>query len=595
MKRRILTVFIAFCLMLTAMFCLASCRDSTLPPDGGEDISTPVDTTTENMTNDNATTAVFDYEIVGDVLFTPYKNGSCYRGEITVGAVCITEGVGQVTDDGLVPPGAWLVSPYNKKYSAVQAEVTDARQTLIKSGDRFEFSIRFENLPWGAFDYGVFDMIIGEYSSRKDKIIWGETIEDIVVKYGKLSDPIDVYAAPTIHTAEFDFEIAHIPQVQLISDTTVQIGVYVNTTCTSGKDYFSIGRYFFPARGWIIMPDGSMIASVSPNDRTYSTQVDIEEGDTFNSVIYFNVPIDDFVPGKYDMIISENYDVTGKGDFCRKTFNDVEIDYNIPVMPEKFGIGYKSDFIRVSSLDEDALSTLAVNKASGYPVCIIKSYDELVAYSELFWQPYDNGSATKLLEQYGNHDFAQSALVVTFITTGSGSIRFSHSHIDATEDGLVINIISHGTGLDGVYTADVAHWLSIIEMPHDRLVNVDHIDVRSVFCDGIYIEQDETDTTPAYLLILGNNRYMLDFGTDDGRRSYGMFRIENGETWDSICKLILRDVGSGETYVFSLYRDGRPLALSEEESTTPLYGLKGGDQFVQSYREMPRWTINEAQ
>ena len=76
----------------------------------------------------------------------------------------------------------------------------------------------------------------------------------------------------------------------------------------------------FPARAWLVLPDGSKIASEPITD--VEKQVYTNKFEKITTFSFYGLP-NGFNVGKYDFLVSEYDDTTGEGDYEKKLFEDV--------------------------------------------------------------------------------------------------------------------------------------------------------------------------------------------------------------------------------------------------------------------------------
>ena len=267
--------------------------------------------------------------------------------------------------------------------------------------------------------------------------------------------------------------------------------------------------------------------------------------------------------------------------------------YSRPNVPERFECEFEFDLSGIYPVSvSDEMAELAVNyenisdeenSAFRGPIFLVNSYEELVALDKIFTPTFPGYGLTNFQLKYGSHDFEKNALVIAYFYASSGSNRYAMSHVDISDGALVINILQVLSGI----TCDSAGWTAVISVPREKLAGVTDYGINISYGD-VYEESDADDTTPAYFMLLDENLYMLDFGTEDGRRSWGKYSIE----WEDVDRLTLTDDESGESYVFDISDPaGNVFRYVAEESTAEHNGLCDGDGF-EDVLAPPEWATD---
>ena len=131
-----------------------------------------------------------------------------------------------------------------------------------------------------------------------------------------------------IRTAKYDFELHGDVILSPGYNGTYLYGqIECTVTCVSGLDYYRGNHGFAPARAWLIMPDGTEYFALNPVTDDMP-MIKVRSGEAFKTTLHFeNLPLD-FVPGEYDILVSEYDDSTGEGDYSKKLFEKVTVRFD---------------------------------------------------------------------------------------------------------------------------------------------------------------------------------------------------------------------------------------------------------------------------
>ncbi len=262
--------------------------------------------------------------------------------------------------------------------------------------------------------------------------------------------------------------------------------------------------------------------------------------------------------------------------------------YERPVVPMQFGCDHEYDMFKMYPVSiSDEMLAAAVNgdniknQENGLaqtPIFVIDSYDELAACDALFKIDYLDYSPAMLQTRYADHDFDNNSLVIAYFFASSGSNKYAMSSVDISDGRLVINFLQVLNGK----TDDAASWITAISVPREELADV--TDYRLDIQYGEIFAEDSSDgSEQAYLMMLDKGRYMLDFGTADNKRSFGIYEFERG----NVNRLTLTDDESKGSYVFDI-SDYNTFRYVANESTAENFGI--GDAFSQILKTPDRVT-----
>ena len=268
--------------------------------------------------------------------------------------------------------------------------------------------------------------------------------------------------------------------------------------------------------------------------------------------------------------------------------------YERPFVPIQFGCDHEYDMFAMYPVDvSDEILEVAVNGDSiknqenglaQTPIFVIDSYDELAACDALFKIDYLDYSPAMLQTRYADHDFDNNSLVIAYFFASSGSHKYAMSSVDISDGRFAIKLLKVLNGM----TTDAASWITAISVPREELAGV--TDYRLDIQYGEIFAEDSSDgSEQAYFMLLDKSRYMLDFGTADNKRSFGIYELEGGD----VNRLTLTDDESGDAYVFHIF-NYEIFKYVAKESTAEAFGLDDGTTFSQILKT-PDWATQYKQ